>query len=152
IRPDPPAGAIYHRIGRRHGSRLNAEAVAARVRDALVGVAEHDELDCGCPEAGDRFHTCETRERLRRQQIVKSVLDDVTNPDMCFQELFAHFGQPAAWLCFPEVEAALKKLGQAGFRLAICSNFDGRLNAVMESTPALSPIELRIISSEVGYR
>jgi putative hydrolase of the HAD superfamily len=152
IHPNPLAGAVYHRIGVRHGSRLTAEAVAARFRDALVGVAERDDLDCGCREAGHRLHTCETRERLRWQQIVRSVLDDVANPDACFQELFGHFGQPNAWVCFPEVGAALEKLRQGGFRLAICSNFDGRLNAVMESTPALSPIELRIISSEVGYR
>lgn len=152
IRPDPPAGAVYHRIGARHGSRLNAEAVAARFRDALVGVAECDELDCGCHESGDRLHTCEARERLRWEQIVQSVLDDVANPDACFEELFAHFGQPTAWACFPEVGAALEKLRQAGFRLAICSNFDSRLNTVMENTPSLSPIELRIISSEIGYR
>jgi putative hydrolase of the HAD superfamily len=152
IRPNPPAGAVYHRIGARHGSRLKAEAVATRFRDALVGLAERDELKCGCPAASDRFHTCESRERLLWQQIVRSVLDDIANPDACFQELFAHFGQPTAWVCFPEVGAALRKLRQAGFRLAICSNFDGRLNGVMEGTPALSPIELRIISSEVGYR
>jgi putative hydrolase of the HAD superfamily len=152
IRPDPPAGAVYHRIGARHGSRLNAEAVAARFREALAGVAERDDLDCRCREASDRLHTCEAREGLRWQRIVRWVLDDVANSDACFQELFAHFGQPTAWACFPEVGAAFEELRQAGFRLAICSNFDGRLNAVMEGTPALSPIELRIISSEVGYR
>jgi len=152
IHPDPPAGAVYHLIGARHGSRLNAEAVAARFHEALAGVAERVDLDCGCRETSDRLHTCETRERLRWQQIVQSVLDDVVNPDVCFQELFAYFGQPTAWVCFPEVGAALEKLRQAGFRLAICSNFDARLNTVMDGLLELSPIELRIISSEVGYR
>ncbi len=152
IHPDPSAGAIYHRIGLRYGSRFDAEQVAARFREALIGLAERDDLDCGCSDAGNRLHTCETRERLRWQQIVGSVLDDVADREACFQELFAHFGRPASWACFPEVGAALEKLRQAGFRLAICSNFDGRLNAVMENNPALGPIELRVISSEVGYR
>ncbi len=152
IHPNPSAGEIYHRVGARHSSRWGVQDVAARFHAALVGVAERDELECDCPAASDRFHTCETRELLRWQGIVRSVLDDAADPEACFQELFAYFGQPRSWACFPEVGAALKRLQQAGFRLAICSNFDGRLNAVMESTPALSPIELRIISSEVGYR
>ncbi|HET6326518.1 MAG TPA: HAD-IA family hydrolase [Planctomycetaceae bacterium] len=152
IHPNPPAATIYHRIGARHGSQLAPDVVATRFYQAVVVVAECDELDCGCRESGDRLHTCETRELLRWQGIVRSVLDDAADPEACFQELFAYFGQPRSWACFPEVGAALKRLQQAGFRLAICSNFDGRLNAVMESTPALSPIELRVISSDVGYR
>jgi putative hydrolase of the HAD superfamily len=80
------------------------------------------------------------------------VLDDVLTPEECFQELFAHFGQPDAWGCFPEVASALCKLRQAGYRLAVGSNFDARLHSVLDGTPALSPIELRVVSSEVKYR
>jgi putative hydrolase of the HAD superfamily len=152
IDPNPPAGVVYHRVGLRHGSGLSAVEVAVRFRGALSGAAECDDLDCGCREAGDRLHTCETRERLRWQRIVQAVLNDVANPKGCFEELFAHFGQPDAWTCFPEVGPALRQLRQAGYRLAVCSNFDARLNAVMEGLPELAPIELRIISSEVKYR
>jgi putative hydrolase of the HAD superfamily len=152
IHPNPPAGVVYHRVGVRHGSRLGAEEAASRFRDVLTGLVECDVLHCGCPEADDPLHTCESRERSRWQQIVEAVLDDAANPEECFQELFAHFGRPEAWACFPEVGSALEKLRGAGFRLAVCSNFDGRLNAVMDSTPELGPIELRVISSEVRYR
>jgi putative hydrolase of the HAD superfamily len=152
IHPNPPAGAVYHRVGVTHGSRLGVEDVSVRFRDVLARVAECDDLDCGCPDAGDRLHTCDTRERLRWRRIVRAVLDDVPNSEECFQELFAHFGQPDAWACFPDVGPALRKLQQAGFRLAVCSNFDGRLHSVLEGTPELAPIELRVVSSEVKYR
>jgi putative hydrolase of the HAD superfamily len=152
IHPNPAAAVVYHRVGARHGSRLGVEEVATRFRDVLTGVAESDDLHCDCPEAHDQLHTCETRERLRWRRIVGAVLDDVANPDECFQELFAHFGKPEAWACFPKVGSALEQLREAGFRLAVCSNFDGRLNAVMDGTPELSPIELRVISSEIRYR
>jgi len=92
------------------------------------------------------------RERLRWQRIVGSVLDDVLTPNECFEELFAHFGQADNWACFPEVGAALRELRRAGFRLAVCSNFDARLNAVIDGTPELAPIELRVVSSEAKYR
>jgi putative hydrolase of the HAD superfamily len=152
IQPDPPVGIAYRQVGERHGSRLSAPDVAARFRDVFSRVDEAADLICGCAEADDRFHTCEARERLRWQRIVDSVLDDVPAADACFEELFAHFARPDSWAVFPEVGRALRKLHEAGYRLAICSNFDGRLNAVMAGKPELAPIELRIISSEVRYR
>jgi putative hydrolase of the HAD superfamily len=136
IHPEPPAGVAYHRVGLRHGSRLGVAEVTARFRDVLTRVSESADPSCGCAEAGDRLHTCEARERLTWQTIVRLVLDDVNpGPDACFEELFAHFGRPAAWACFPEVEVALRTLRRAGYRLAVCSNFDSRLNAVMAGLP-----------------
>jgi putative hydrolase of the HAD superfamily len=152
IHPQPSAGVAYHLVGQRHGSRLGAAEVSARFGKVFARVLEADDLDCGCAEAVDRLHTCEVRERIRWERIVRQVLDDVATPDACFAELFAHFGQPTAWACFPEVGAALRQLRQAGYHLAVCSNFDTRLNSVMAGLPELAPIEPRIISSEVGYR
>ncbi len=152
IHPQPSAGVAYHHVGQRHGSRLPAADVSARFGKVFARVLEAEDLDCGCAEAADRLHTCEIRERIRWERIVRQVLDDVATPDACFAELFAHFGQPHAWACFPEVGVALRRLRQAGYRLAVCSNFDARLNSVMAGLPELAPIELRIISSEIGYR
>jgi putative hydrolase of the HAD superfamily len=152
IRPSPSVGVIYQRVGARHGSRLGVDAVAHRFRDVFARLGESEKLVCGCPESGDRLHTCDARERLRWQLIVQSVLDDVRDPDACFEELFAHFGQPDAWICFPEVGPALCRLREAGYRLAIASNFDARLHSVMDGTPELSAIELRLISSEIKHR
>lgn len=124
IHPQPSAGVAYHHVGQRHGSRLPAADVSARFGKVFARVLEAEDLDCGCAEAADRLHTCEIRERIRWERIVRQVLDDVATPDACFAELFAHFGQPHAWACFPEVGVALRRLRQAGYRLAVCSNFD----------------------------
>ena len=67
-------------------------------------------LSCGCLEADEAWHTCESRERLRWRTIVESVLDDVASQEACFEELFAHFGRPSSWTCFPDVEPALAAL------------------------------------------
>ena len=152
IEPAPAVAAVYHRAGREHGSRLSLDEVATRFRQAFARLEADGTLSCGCPSAADAWHTCEARERLRWQTIVESVLDDVVTREACFAELFAHFGRPSAWRCFPDVEPALASLRRAGFRLAISSNFDGRLNAVMDGLPPLSPLELRMISSEIGHR
>jgi putative hydrolase of the HAD superfamily len=152
IRPTPAVAAIYHQVGVRHGSQLKLEQVSARFRQVFADLNREGTLACGCPEAADAWHTCETRERLRWQTLVELVLDDVVCQDECFEELFAHFGQSASWQCFPDVEPTLAALREAGFRLAVSSNFDARLNPVMDGLPALRPIGLRVISSQVGHR
>ncbi len=103
-------------------------------------------------EAGVRLVTSEAREKERWAQIVATVIDDIPDTAACFAELFAHFACPDAWRCFDEVPAVLAGLKEAGYRLAIASNFDGRLHAVCDGIAALRRIDARIISSEVGIR
>ena len=43
-------------------------------------------------------------------------------------------------------------MAQAGYRLAIASNFDGRLHSVCDALPNLSLIEHRIVSATIGAR
>jgi putative hydrolase of the HAD superfamily len=152
IKPIPSVASIYHQVGARHGSRLAVEEVASRFRQAFARTEEDGVLSCRCPETDQIGHTCESRERLRWQLIVESVLADALSHEECFDELFTHFGQPSSWTCFTDVEPALTALSQAGYRLAVSSNFDSRLNTVMDGLPALSRIELRVISSLVGHR
>jgi putative hydrolase of the HAD superfamily len=152
IQATPSVAAVYHQVGVRHGSRMAHEQVATRFRQAFSRANEEGALSCGCPETDEAWHTCENRERLRWQTIVETVLADVASREECFDELFAHFGRPSSWTCFPDVEPALVALREAGFRLAISSNFDARLNAVMDGLPPLRPIELRVISSQLGQR
>jgi putative hydrolase of the HAD superfamily len=152
IKPTPSVAAIYHAAGARHGSRLALEQISARFRLAFARAEEEGVLSCDCPAAEEPWHTCERRERLRWKSIVEAVLDDVVDQAACFDDLFVHFSRPSTWICFPDVEAALDELRNRGFRLAVSSNFDARLNSVMDGLPELEPIELRMISSEVGYR
>ncbi|HEX4071932.1 MAG TPA: HAD-IA family hydrolase [Planctomycetaceae bacterium] len=152
IRPNPSVAAIYHQIGARHGSRLALDEVRSRFRQAFAHTEAEGVLTCLCPETDQAGHTCEARERLRWRLIVESVLADVRSRETCFEELFVHFGQPSSWSCFADVEPALAALSQAGYRLAVSSNFDARLNGVMDGLPDLSRIELRIISSLVRHR
>ncbi len=152
IQPVPAAPAVYHQIGARHGSKLGADEVELRFRQAWADVERGAMLACGCANLVDPLHTCEERERLRWQTIVEHVLDDIDCASECFRELFAHFGHSANWRCFEDVDETLKSLQCDGYRLAVSSNFDRRLHPVMDGLVHLRPIELRIISSEVGHR
>lgn len=145
IEPEPDVATVYHSIGRQHGSRLSRSDVAARFHAAF----QADET--GDRSAG-RLTTSESAEADRWRRIVGAVLDDVYDHGRCFQDLFDHFGRPAAWRCFNDVAETLAGLAARGYRLAVASNFDRRLHAVCDEPGPLSRLERRVVSSEVGWR
>ena len=77
---------------------------------------------------------------------------DLSDPAGCFEHLWHHFADPAAWTCFPDVAPCLARLQRAGVQTAIASNFDGRLHSLRRALPAIGQIPHCLVSSELGYR
>jgi putative hydrolase of the HAD superfamily len=148
IHPTPPPGDVYYETARRFGSRLERDEIARRFKQAFRASERQD----AAAEMALRLCTSEDRERGRWQEIVAAVIDDAAESTACFAELFGHFARPQAWACFEEVPAVLAWLTDQGYRVAIASNFDRRLHSVCDGIDALRKIDLRIISSEVGWR
>jgi putative hydrolase of the HAD superfamily len=144
IVPDPPAPAAYAGIGRLHGSCLDAATIAARFRTAFAGAEEED--------LGHGLRTSAEREVRRWRHIVAAVLDDVTDLEGCFAELFTHFARPEAWRCVAGTGTLLRELARRGYELGLASNYDSRLRSVAAGLPELQPIRHLVISSEVGWR
>jgi putative hydrolase of the HAD superfamily len=144
IHPEPPAPVVYAEIGRRFGSRLDTPTITARFAAAF---ARQEALDHA---AGLR--TSEEREVARWRAIVGEVLDDVSDPESCFQELYTHFAGAAAWRCEPGAHEVLSILVARGYEVGIASNFDHRLRGVAAGLPELRPARHLVISSEVGWR
>jgi putative hydrolase of the HAD superfamily len=144
IDPDPPAPAVYAAAARARGSRLDVPEVAARFRAAFRREEEEDR------RLGLR--TGEEREVRRWRHIVGAVFDDVTDPEGCFQELFAHFARSDAWRCSAEVGPVLRELSRRGYQLGLASNYDTRLRSVAAGLAELESVRHLVISSEVGWR
>lgn len=145
IHPEPPAAEAYVIIGQRYGSRHAVEEIRRRF---VAAFAHEEEAD---RRAGLR--TSESREIGRWRNIVTSVLDDVSNAEACFQDLFAYFANPAAWRCEAAAGPVLGALGARGIRVGMASNFDARLRSVVAGFPELGPVtEHLVISSEIGWR
>ena len=144
IHPEPPAPAVYAAVGRRFGSRLDAEAIAVRFRDAFRR-----------QEAIDRraeWRTDEGRELARWRAIVAETLASAANPEACFRELYAHFARPDAWAVHAEAGPTLAALARLGCRVGLASNFDARLRGVAAGLSELRPVGPIVVSSEVGWR
>jgi len=144
IHPEPSAGEVYLRVGRRFGSQLTAETIRHRFAAAFQREEERDRAD--------GLRTSEPREAQRWRSIVAGVLDDVTDAEACFAELFAHFAKPEAWRCEPEAAETIRGLAERGLKVGMASNFDARLRGVAAGLPGLLGLQSLVISSEVGWR
>lgn len=144
IHPQPPAAEVYCEVGKRHGSRRRSATVARRFADAF---RKQEDID-----RQNGWTTSERRERERWQSIVAEVLDDVTEPDACFAELYEHFAKPEAWSCDPATQEVIAALRRRGLLLGLASNYDHRLHAVVAGLAPLHGVDHVIVSSEVGWR
>ena len=66
-----------------------------------------------------------------------------------FSELYVHFEQAGIWLLYEDARRCLDRL-QGRSRLAVISNFDGRLRRVLDDLGVLAKFESLFISSELG--
>jgi putative hydrolase of the HAD superfamily len=144
IEPYPRAADVYAEVGRRYGSGLTSPEIARRF---AIAFAQEEEWD---RKRG--FRTDEGREQQRWQRIVAAVLDDTTDPAACFRDLFTHFGRPEAWRCLRDAAATIQRLAAGGYKLALASNYDRRLHAVVAGLPALKLFRHVVISSEIEWR
>jgi putative hydrolase of the HAD superfamily len=145
IDPEPSVARAYADAALRQGVIVDV----AEVKKRFDRHFRNDEVD----EQLGPMVTDETIEHRRWRRIVANVLPDLPEPDRAFEELWHHFGQPDAWRCFPDVAQGLVALRDAGFRVRVASNFDGRLRAVAAGLPELAGfVDSLVISSEVGYR
>jgi len=136
---DPPVHMAYHRIGRKSGSEITPPLASQRFKEALAA----------------RPATLETSPRLELEfwkSLVAKVLPDANHPEGCFQRLWEHFAAPTSWGVFADVEETLDELKARGIQVAVASNFDHRLNTVMNGHRELKPIARRFISSEIGWK
>lgn len=67
-----------------------------------------------------------------------------------FAELYAHFATAAPWFVYPDVFPALNRWQQQGIELAVVSNFDSRLYAVLKALNLAEYFSSVTISTEVG--
>ncbi len=146
LTPEPGVADTYARIGREHGSRRTVDELRTRFGRAF----RDSEIRCFPPERIGR--TSEAEERARWAWIVATVLDDVTDQPGCFEALWRHFAEPRHWRVYSDVAVTLERAARAGVRLAMASNFDGRLPPIVAAFPELRPIERVLVSSALGWR
>ncbi len=71
-------------------------------------------------------------------------------PQALHHELFERFADPSLWHVYPDVVPSLRRWHEGGLRLAVVSNFDRRLEPVLEGLGLGSWFDLVVVSSRAG--
>ncbi len=129
IEPAEPVADVYARAAAAFGQPVEAAVVRRWFGVAFSGIADPQ---YGSHPDGD------AAEREWWRQVVGTVFEKSLGasapdgfPSPCFEALFEHYAEPAAWRVFPEVPGVLAEARAAGLRLAVVSNFDLRLHGIL---------------------
>jgi len=143
IHPRQPVGESYARIAREHGVDLPAW----RLDDAFRRVLRSAPSMLAADDAGERAWW---REIVRATFRAADQMQRFADFDACFDALFAHFAAPEAWRAAADAQAALTTLHQAGRRVAVASNFDYRLPALLSGLGLTRDLDLIWLPRNAG--
>jgi len=81
---------------------------------------------------------------------IAGVFNQFSDFPQFFAELYAHFATAEPWFVYPDVLPALNRWQQQGIELAVVSNFDSRIYAVLKTLNLAEYFTSVTISTEVG--
>ncbi len=134
LQPWPSVGAVYARVGERHGITGNAAEIEQRFREAWRSV-----------KATERGLTSSSKDWWR--QLVYRAVPQAT--EAYFEELYAAFTRAEAWRVFDDVPATLREARRRGLHVGVISNWDERLRPLLQNM-RLTDWDSITISCEVG--
>jgi putative hydrolase of the HAD superfamily len=143
-----PVGETYARVARRYGVTLPAW----RLDDAFRRV-----LAAAPPmvfPAAEAAHV-RARERAWWQARVRAVfraadqMVSFADFDALFDALFVHYADAAAWQAAPGAAELIALLRANGRRVAVASNFDHRLPAILAAL-GLAPLDAVLLPADLG--
>jgi putative hydrolase of the HAD superfamily len=147
IKPIRPVGETYATLARQYGIEASAAEISERFRACF-----HSAPPLAFPGLGHEAIRVEEHHWWKR--LVRNVFEpweDFQQFDDYFIELFGYFAQPTAWMLYPEVCRTLAALQERGLELAVISNFDSRLHAILRGLGIDQYFTTIIVSSHVGY-
>ena len=137
-------GWHYRDVALRHGADLAEDELNRAFRRAWKNAEAPHETDGARPDD----------DRAWWRALIESVLDECggtsgLDRDAYFSELWSEFTRPGVWELFPETLDVLAAL-KGRVRLAVVSNFDSRLRAILAHLGIAEFFDDIVISSEVG--
>ena len=141
--PREPVGETYARVARRHGIAADALTTGYRFRTAFRAAPP-----LAFPGvAADR--RADAERAWWRALVHRSLPADAPSPsvDACFGDLWDHFAGPDAWRVDDDAPDTLRALRGLGLRLAVVSNFDGRLAALLAALGITPLVDAVVFSS-----
>jgi putative hydrolase of the HAD superfamily len=138
-------GDHYAYVGREVGLQLDAQTLERAFHAAWKQMPQRAAIDGPRPDDDKGWW----------RELVNLVLDQGAaslsefDRDNFFEIAYEHFAEAGVWELYPEVVDVLEEL-EAGFQLAVISNFDGRLRFILEHLGVSKYFTYVFVSSEIG--
>ena len=138
-------GYHYALVGRKLGLNLDAEKLDQAFINAWGSMPQREPVD------GPREHDDKDWWRELVEKVFEEVAPSLSelDRDNFFEIAYEHFAESGVWEIYPEVPEILEKL-RPKFKLAVVSNFDGRLRMILEHLGISKFFSHIFVSSEVG--
>ena len=134
IEPWPSVGAIYAQVASEFGLDCSAEQLTSNFLDTW--------------SARSAF-------RYTRQEWAEVVRDTFAGiaeiSDRVFDAIYERFAEPRSWLIYDDVIPTLQALERTGLRLAVISNWDERLEPLLQKLGLGTYFRHIIVSSQLGF-
>lgn len=147
MRPVRPIGQSYGLLAESYGMNVPPAEISARFRAAFSSAPP-------LAFSGAASGEIKTLEYAWWKKLVWKVFEPYgpfSRFDEYFAELFAYFARADSWALFPETLETLAALKKKGLSLAVISNFDSRLFAILQGLDVSSSFDSIVISSHAGY-
>ena len=126
LHPSPPVEEVYARELASDGARFSREELDSALTRAWEDVHRASANRYGGVRGEEAFWQA----FLNR---VRGELDGGAVSAACFARLARHFRSPGAWAIYPDVAGTLDGLEKQGVALAIVSNWDSHLPALLDA-------------------
>lgn len=149
LSPREPVGQTYARLAGTFGAVASAEHLEAAFRAAFRGMPP-----MAFPDQPPRRRAALERDWWR--DLVAATFsaagaaESVRDFEGCFNALFEHFADAAAWRVRPGAHQALTALRERGIRTGIVSNFDRRLGFILDGLALTPLLDVVVLPSDAG--
>ena len=148
VHPHPSVGAIYSEVLSRRGFPADAAATERAFEAAW------DEAARRVPPSRERYGWSPEGERGYWRRLLSATvrrLGGSEPPAGAAEELFERFGHRETWRVYPDVEGTLSALASRGILLAVLSNWDSRLPALLRELGIRHYFGPILVSALEGY-
>lgn len=137
IKPWPSVGQVYAEVAAKNGQ----PGISPVLLDERFAAAWRDL---------ENFH----HGRDEWSALVDRVFEGLTQQPpsaLFFPELFDRFAEPDVWQIFDDVKPAIDALASLGINLGVISNWDERLQPLLERLGLRKYFETVVVSCEIGF-
>jgi putative hydrolase of the HAD superfamily len=142
----PSVGAVYARYAGLDASGPAADRLEAAFRAVHEAAAPCDASRASDPDALERDWW---RARVE-ETFARAAIAGAPPVDRFFDDLHEHFATAEAWALHDDARAAIEKLRAARMKLAVVSDFDGRLGRVLDGLGVAALFEAVVAGTRAG--